>query len=245
MDAGELIGRLEYALLRADVTLDDLAAAARVAAYERFGAITVSSWMVAEAVRLLKTSGVVVDAVAGFPLGTSATEVKAAEAVKAVSAGARMVDVVLPLGRLKGGDDDGVLAELGAIRRAVDDVAGVDGGSDAAHGPGRRVQLRGIVETGLLVHDEVRRAVDALVSASWDMVKTSTGFGPRGATVEDVLLLRRLTGGRAGVKASGGIRSAADALAMFAAGASVVGTGSAPAIAEELREMERRGELQD
>lgn len=234
MDPEELIGRLDFAVLRPEATQTDLEHAVEGMRRYRFNALTVSGWLVEQAVARLDGSGLAVGSVAGFPLGTSTSAAKALEAAEAVRVGAAMVDVVLPIGRLKAADRGGVSAELAAIRREVDDAA-----------VGRRVELRGILETGYLAAAEVELAVDALLGAGFDAVKTSTGFGPRGADADEVRRLVELVRGRALVKASGGIRTAADVVRMVEAGADIVGTGSAPAIAEELRGARDRGELQD
>lgn len=232
MKARGIIARLDYAVLAPQATVNDLESACEETRKWRFNALTVSPWMVQAAIDGLQGSRLLVGTVAGFPSGTATTEAKCYEAAEAVGAGVAMVDMVLALGRLKSGDDRGVFRELEAVRTAVDDAAG-----------SRRVELRGILETGLLTDEEVARAAQAVVDAGWDMVKTSTGFGPRGAEAGEVRRLAELVRGRAGVKASGGIRSASDVLAMLAAGADVVGTGSAPAIAAELERIEADGEL--
>jgi len=107
------------------------------------------------------------------------------------------------------------------------------------------VQLRGIIETGLLTEKEKEQATLAVMEAGWDCVKTSTGFGPSGADAADVSMLAKLVGGRIKVKAAGGIRTADDVIAMVEAGADLVGTGNAPAIAADLMERQESGGLQD
>jgi len=140
--------------------------------------------------------------VAGFPFGAEPKEAKAAAAARAVEAGASEIDMVLNLGALRSGDLREVAAEVASIRRAV---------------PG--ATLKAIVETGLLSPAETELAARIATDEGADFLKTCTGYGPRGATVDDVLLLRRF--GR--VKASGGIRTGRDAAALVDAGAERLG----------------------
>jgi deoxyribose-phosphate aldolase len=164
--------------------------------------------------------GVGVCAVIGFPLGANLTEVKVLEARRAVAAGAREVDVMIHLGALKGGDHPVVLADLAAVVAACSPAG-----------------TKAILETTRLTADEKTAAARLALEAGAAFVKTSTGFGGGGATVEDVRRLRDLVGPDIGVKASGGIRTLDQALALRAAGASRLGTSAGVAI---LRELEKR-----
>jgi deoxyribose-phosphate aldolase len=149
--------------------------------------------------------------VAGFPLGADRAEVKARAAALAADDGASEVDMVVNVGVLKSGDHAAFAADVRAVRRAF---AGT---------------LKAILETGLLDAAQAEAAARIAVAEGADFLKTSTGFGPRGATVEDVLLLRRF--GR--VKAAGGIRTRAQAVALVAAGAERLGTSATAAILAE------------
>jgi deoxyribose-phosphate aldolase len=146
-------------------------------------------------------------------LGASTAAAKALEARRAAADGADEIDMVIALGALKSGDDRRVLEDIRAVRRAV----------------GRRT-LKVILETALLTRAEKVRACRLAKKAGADFVKTSTGFGPGGATPEDVALLRRTVGRSLGVKASGGIRDRAAALRMVEAGADRIGASSSVAI---------------
>ncbi len=183
-----------------------LCAGARAAG---FAAVCVSPLHVPIAAQELSGSGVAVATVIGFPSGAHRTEIKTAEARRAVADGAAELDMVLPLGLLRAGLDDQVERDIAAV------VAAAGGGI-----------VKVILETALLDEAEKIRAVRACRAAGASFVKTSTGFGPGGATEADVALLRREAGDVMGVKASGGIRTAAAALAMVAAGADRIGTSS-------------------
>jgi len=208
---------IDHTLLRADADLariETLAAEAR-----RFGFATVCvnpAW-VGVCAELLRGSSVGVCTVVGFPLGAMRTQVKAEEAAASRSQGATEIDVVLNVGALKSGHDRDVLEDLEAVREAA----------------GAAATLKVILETALLSDDEKRRACALALRAGADYVKTSTGFGPGGATEPDVRLLAACVAGRARVKASGGIRSREDAERMIAAGAHRLGTSAGVAIVAE------------
>ncbi len=210
--ASGLAGCIEHTLLRPDATLDDVARLCAEARDHGLFGVCVSPAYVAAAVRHA-SDRVCVVSVAGFPLGTSASETKATEAARAVADGAREVDMVMAIGRARAGEWDAVEADVRAVREAV---------------PG--AVLKAILETGFFDEAGIRRAARACVDAGADFVKTSTGFGPRGASVEDVLALRDAVGARARIKAAGGIRTAAQAQALVDAGATRIGTSSGPQI---------------
>lgn len=207
--------------LRPDLTEAELAAACDEAVALGVGQLCVQPTLVAPAGRRLAGRGrspVAVVAVAGFPHGTSFPEVKAREAALAVAEGAAEVDMVINRGWLRGGD----------LERAEADVRGV-----VSAAAGRPVKV--ILETAALSEAEIVAGCRVAEAAGAAFVKTSTGFGYGGATVEAVRLLARTVGGRLGVKASGGIRTLADAEAMLAAGATRLGTSAAQAILEACR----------
>ena len=165
--------------------------------------------------------------VVGFPLGAMAATSVANEAEDSIDDGAREIDMVLPLGLLKGGEDDAVRAFVAEVRSAAGGVSGA--GSD-----GDRVVLKVILETAILDEQEIKRACELAVSAGADFVKTSTGFhAAGGATARAVSLMREAVGEDVGVKASGGIRTKADVEAMIAAGASRLGMSAAATVAKE------------
>jgi deoxyribose-phosphate aldolase len=157
--------------------------------------------------------------VVGFPLGATLSSVKRFEASEALKLGAREIDMVLNLGALKSGNRAFVESEIQSVVGVTHDRGGL---------------LKVILETALLTEDEKKLACELSVNAGADFVKTSTGFLGGGATVSDVRLMRRIVGPSFGVKASGGIRTAADAKAMIEAGANRIGTSSGVKIMEEL-----------
>lgn len=214
--AHELAARIEHTNLRATASGADIARLCAEAREHAFHAVCVHGARVARAVQELAGSPVTVCTVVGFPLGASLGAVKAEEARLAVCAGASEIDMVLALGAFLEGDDDGVVADMLAVVEAT-----------RAEG-GRAVKV--ILETGHLDEESIRRACRLAGQAGADFVKTSTGFGPRGASVEDIRVMRDAVGDALGIKASGGIRSRADAVALVAAGADRLGTSAGIAI---------------
>ncbi|HVW25084.1 MAG TPA: deoxyribose-phosphate aldolase [Polyangiaceae bacterium] len=205
----DLARYIEQTLLRPEATPADVEAhCLRAADHGLFG-VCVASRFVPLARRAVASRGVRVVTVVAFPFGASPPDVKAAEARRAVADGADEVDMVMAIGDALADDFDAVEADVRAVR-------------DATAG---RV-LKVILETGYLSEARIDAAARASVRAGADFVKTSTGFGPRGASVADVERLSRAVDGRAGVKASGGIRTREAALEMIRAGATRIGTSS-------------------
>lgn len=213
MTADQLAQYLDYTLLRPDASEADVRRLCSEAAELGVYSVCVAPSRVVLACHLLEGTEVKVGTVAGFPLGFEDTDTKRLAVEAAVDNGAAEIDVVLNLGRLKDGHDAYVLREL----------------RDVVEGADERV-VKVILETGLLTRDEIVRACRLVVDAEAHFVKTSTGLGPRGAVVEDVRLMRETVGAGFGVKAAGGIRDVAAALAMIEAGASRIGTSAAAAI---------------
>ncbi|MGI6208216.1 MAG: deoxyribose-phosphate aldolase [Anaerolineae bacterium] len=207
---------LEHTLLKADATAADIERLCAEALSLGLFAVCVAPYWVPDAVRALQGSEVKVVSVAGFPLGSATTATKVAEATACLSLGAAEVDMVINLGALLSGRDLAVRDDIAAM--AV-----------ACHGRGAKLKV--ILETGCLTQDQKRRACALAAEAGADFVKTSTGFGPGGASVEDVALLRESVPTHVGVKAAGGIRDLQAALAMIAAGATRIGTSAGAAIA--------------
>jgi deoxyribose-phosphate aldolase len=205
---------IDHTLLRTDATPADIRKLCREARAFGFYAVCVNPVFVPLCRRLLRGSGVRVAAVVGFPLGATPAAVKAFEARRAVADGADEIDMVMAVGALKAKDDRQVGGDIRAVRRACG-----------------KATLKVILETACLTRDEKVRACRIVRRAGADFVKTSTGFGPGGATEADVRLLRRTVGSALGVKASGGIRTYADAMRMLAAGASRIGASASVAIA--------------
>jgi deoxyribose-phosphate aldolase len=215
-------GLLDHTMLKPEAQPDEIRRACESAARCGFAAMVVNPCYVAAAARHLRGTEVRVASVAGFPLGAARSELKYLEAERALDDGADEVDMVIQIGALKAGGDE-------LVENEIHDLVA------ACHV--HRAMLKVILECALLTDDEKRRGAQAALRAGADFVKTSTGFGPAGATAEDVALLRAVVGRRAGVKAAGGIRTLADAARMLAAGASRIGTSSGVAILDELKRL--------
>ncbi|NLL36803.1 MAG: deoxyribose-phosphate aldolase [Fretibacterium sp.] len=218
MNGKELAAFIDHTVLKADATPEMVKKLCDEAREWGFASVCVNSCYVPLAVMELAGCGVKVCTVVGFPLGAMAPESKAAEAACAVKSGASEVDMVLNVGWLKAGADEEVLSDIAGVR--------------AACPPG--VVLKVILETCLLTDGEKERACLLAKEAGADFVKTSTGFSTGGATTEDVALMRRTVGDDMGVKASGGVRTRQDALAMIGAGANRIGASAGVAICTEV-----------
>jgi deoxyribose-phosphate aldolase len=212
---------IDHTNLKPEASYDQIAQLCREAREFGFGAVCVNAAYVATAVSQLTGSPVKVASVVGFPLGATLTGVKQFEAAETLHLGGREIDMVMNIGALKSGDHKLVSSD-------VRDVA------ETVHA--QKALLKVILETGLLTDGEKKLACKLCVEAGADFVKTSTGFLGGGATVADVTLMRSIVGSKIGVKASGGIRSAADCQAMIAAGANRIGTSSGVKIVQELRQ---------
>jgi len=219
----DLAAFIDHTLLRPDAVRRDFERLCREAAQHSFATVCVNSAHVGLCTALLEDCQLPVAATVGFPLGAASGASKAAEAAQAARDGARELDMVCAIGWLKEGRRDAFEQD---IRRVL----------DAAGEPAVKV----ILETCLLSDDEKRRGAEWTREAGAAFVKTSTGFSSRGATEEDVRLLRQVVGPDFGVKASGGIRDAASADRMIAAGANRLGTSAGVAIVTGF-EIEQRG----
>jgi deoxyribose-phosphate aldolase len=208
----ELARLIDHTCLTPGATARDIDRLCDEARGHGVGAVCVAPSRVARAAARLHGSGVNVVSVAGFPHGDTLTRVKAAEAAAVLADGATEVDMVMAIGAFKEGDHAGVGAEIGALADIVHAVAG------------RRLKV--IIEAALLSADEVVRACSIAEESGADFVKTSTGFGPGGATPEVVRLMRRSVSPRVGIKAAGGIRDYATAMAMIDAGATRIGASA-------------------
>jgi deoxyribose-phosphate aldolase len=191
-----------------------------------FASVCVNPCWVELCVKELSGSGILVCTVVGFPLGANASEIKAAEARLAASKGAREIDMVINLGAAKYGD----------WRAVEEDIRGVVKACSASLGGAGDAIVRANIETCYLSDAEKAKACEAAARAGARCVKTSTGFGTGGASVEDVRLIRKVVGDRLQVKASGGIRSYHDAILMLDAGADRLGSSGSIAIVSELPE---------
>lgn len=218
--AADVARALDHAVLKPDYGARDLESHARMCVDRGVGCLCVRSVDVAEAARLVAGSPVVVAAVIGFPHGAVKPEVKALEARLAIADGARELDMVMNVGALKSGRLDLVRDDIAAVVAEAKPAAGI---------------VKVILETCSLTPDEIRTACRLAEEAGADFVKTSTGFGvkasgPTGATPEAVRIMLDAVGGRLQVKASGGIRTWADAIAYLDLGCTRLGVGDAAAI---------------
>jgi deoxyribose-phosphate aldolase len=226
MSEREILSRIDHAVISPTCTEAEVLAGCELALrYRTAGYAVPPVWLPLVAARL-RGSGVAAVTTCGFPLGVNTTAAKTVEASDAVVAGAEEVDVVLNYSALRSGREELAEADL----RAVVGACGY-----AAQRLGRApVVVKVILELCYLTAPEKRRAVEIAVAAGANYVKTSTGLGPGGATVEDVALLRELAPPEVGVKAAGGIRTVEDCRRMLAAGADRIGTSATERIAEEL-----------
>jgi deoxyribose-phosphate aldolase len=215
---GTLAHTIDHTLLKPDATQDQIAQLCFEARKYGFASVCVNPAQVKLCAELLKDSGVPVCTVVGFPLGATSTEVKVFEAQQAIREGAIELDMVINVGALKSRDYELVERDIASLARACH--------------AGNAI-LKVIIEAALLTDEEKVAACQLAKVAGADFVKTSTGFGPGGATAEDVALMRRVVGTSMGVKAAGGIRSHADAQKMIAAGASRIGASASVKILQE------------
>jgi deoxyribose-phosphate aldolase len=211
---------IDHTLLRPDATESEVRRLAAEAAGHGFASVCIPPVHVPLAAEALNGTVVAVGTVVGFPFGYVHPEIRRSESYQAVVDGAGELDTVLNLSWLKSGEEGRVLDDLAgwvaAMRRERDGLI-----------------LKVILETALLTGEEKVRGARLVVDSGADFVKTSTGFAKGGATIADVTLLAKAVAGRIGVKASGGIRDAATARAMIAAGATRLGTSSGVGIVQE------------
>lgn len=211
--ATHLHAYIDHTLLKPTASPADIAKVCDEAVAHRFASVCVNGCHVPLVAARLHGTGVRTCAVAGFPLGAMSSRAKAAEVATLVADGADEVDMVLNVGLLLAGDHAAVLDDLLSVRQAT---------------LGRTLKV--IFETSMLTHDAKVAACVLCRSARVDFVKTSTGFGGGGATVDDIALMRQWVGPEMGVKASGGVRSREDALRLIEAGATRLGTSSGVAL---------------
>lgn len=216
-DGKKIAPYIDHTILKPDSTVSAVEQVCDEALEYEFASVCVNPNMLPVVVKKLSGSKVKACVVVGFPLGTETSDVKAFETSKAVEAGADEVDMVISLSSIKDQNWDYVKSDIEAVVKAAE---------------GRLVKV--IIETFFLTDDEKVKACEAAVDAGAGFVKTSTGFLGGGATVEDIALMRKTVGPDIGVKASGGVRTRKDALAMIEAGASRIGASSSIAIVTSL-----------
>lgn len=212
-----LASYIDHTLLKPEASAAEVARVIAEAREHGFASVCLPPVYVPMAAEGLAGTAVHTGTVVGFPLGYVHPAVRLAESLRAIEDGAEELDTVLDISWLKSGEEQRVLDDLAAW------VSGVRAARDG-------LILKVILETALLTDEEKVRGTELVVASGADFVKTSTGFAKGGATLEDVALLARTAAGRIGVKASGGIRDAAAARAMIAAGATRLGTSSGVAI---------------
>ncbi|MFC7440632.1 deoxyribose-phosphate aldolase [Laceyella putida] len=213
MNAKEIAAMIDHTLLKPEATKEQIQELCREAKEHDFASVCVNPYWVKEAAAQLAGSQVAVCTVVGFPLGATTSEVKAFETKNAIQNGATEIDMVMNVGALKSGDVETVKRDIQAV-------------VEAANG----VLVKVILETGLLTDEEIVTACEQAKAAGAHFVKTSTGFGKGGATVEAIRLMRQTVGPDLGVKASGGVRDQETAMQMIQAGANRIGASASVAI---------------
>lgn len=204
---------IDHTLLKPDATKADIIRVCNEAKEYDFASVCVNEYYTGLVAKELAASDVKVCTVVGFPLGASTTGVKVAETESAIKAGAQEIDMVINIGALKDKEDAYVEEDIRRVKQATGDKV-----------------LKVIIETCLLTEEEKVRACELSVKAGADFVKTSTGFSTGGSTPADVALMKKTVNGKALVKASGGVRSYADAKAVIDAGADRIGASAGIAI---------------
>ena len=230
LTAADIAAMIDHSLLRPNLSHEDFVQGIELSKAYQVATACVIGNDVAEAAELLEGTGVGVCPVINFPHGNSPTEVKLREIEAVMAAGADEIDVVMPISRLYSGDYEYVEKEVQAI-------------VEKAHELGASVKF--IFENVYLDDEQIKNACEICENAGADYVKTSTGYGPGGATLEDVALMRASSAPEVKVKAAGGIRTLDDLLRYRAAGADRIGTSSTKAIMEEAVAREEAGTLRE
>jgi deoxyribose-phosphate aldolase len=219
-DTGGVASMIDHTLLKPDATRKDIEALCREAAEYSFASVCVNPTWIATCAGLLRGSRVRVCSVVGFPLGATTADAKQYETRRVIFDGAQEVDMVINVGALKSGDLRVVERDIEAVTSPCREAGALS---------------KVIIETALLTDEEKITACTLAKAAGADFVKTSTGFGPGGATAADVALMRRVVGSDMGVKASGGVRDLEGLKAMVAAGATRIGASAGVRIVQESR----------
>lgn len=212
----DIAGLIDHTLLRADAVEGEVISLCDEAMQYGFYSVCIHPSFIKIAKERLLGSNVKISTVIGFPLGMTLSSVKAFEAAESVREGADELDIVINLGLAKSGRWD-------AVEREILEIC------SAAHSAIHKI----IIEACYLNDEEKKTACTAAVNAGADFIKTSTGFGPGGAVLEDIKLINSAVNGKAGIKAAGGIKTLNDTLAFIEAGASRIGTSSGVSIMEE------------
>ncbi|WP_029513637.1 deoxyribose-phosphate aldolase [Mycoplasmopsis primatum] len=206
---------VDHTYLKADAKQADIDKIIAEAIQYNFKTICVNSSYVPYAKSKLKGTKVGITSVIGFPLGTMLTQCKAFEAAEAIKAGADEIDMVIHIGKMKDHDYNYVLEDIKAVKKAC----------------GKHI-LKVIIETALLTDDEIKKATEIVMKSGAEFIKTSTGFSTRGASLDDIKLMKSICGDQLLIKAAGGISNKNDMVAMYKAGATRFGTSRSIAIIE-------------
>ena len=223
MNNAELAKMIDHTILKANATQSDIEKLCEEAKEYNFASVCVNPYWVPLASDLLKNSTVKVCTVIGFPLGATSSESKASETEIAILQGADEVDMVINVGAMKNNQTDIVEKDILSV---------VNSARKTGKAQNKNITVKVILETCYLTKDEIKNACLCAKNAGTDFVKTSTGFGTGGATVEDVKLMKETVGSSMEVKASGGIRDYETAIKMIEAGATRLGTSSGIVIVE-------------
>jgi deoxyribose-phosphate aldolase len=210
----QIAAMIDHTLLKAESTDKEIIKLCDEAKQYRFATVCVNPYWVPLASQELAASGIGITTVIGFPLGSSSTLVKRTEAKDAIASGATEIDMVLNVGAMKSGNIEAVEIDIREVALAC---------------KGKAI-MKVIIETCYLTEDEKMLAAELCKTAGADFVKTSTGFGPSGATIKDIQLIRKAVGNEMGIKASGGVRDLPFALQLIDAGATRLGTSSGIAL---------------
>ncbi|MFO7929628.1 MAG: deoxyribose-phosphate aldolase [Candidatus Humimicrobiaceae bacterium] len=221
----QLAKTIDQTLLRPITTIKNIEKLCSDAKEHHFAAVTISPSFIVTAKNLLIDTDVKVCSMVGFPLGANTIESKVFEARDNVRKGADELDIVVNLGALKGGNYDYIEREIGLIVSVIrrEQMAEYN----------KHINIKFIIETGVLTKSEVKKVCGIIEESGADFIETSTGFGVRGVELDDIRLIREVVTRNIGVKASGGIRTFADAQALIDAGATRLGTSSGLSIMEE------------
>lgn len=219
MNLKELAGVIDHTILRPEAGYSEVERVCKEAIQYNFGCVFVNSQFVSFASEILKGTSIKLGSVAGFPLGASHTLVKLKEAEVALEGGAREIDMVVQVGLLKSRALNLFVEDIREVVNLVHEV--------------QNAHVKAILEVGLLSEEEIKLACRLAGEAGVDYVKSCTGFGPRGVTVEDVKLMKKYAPPKIKVKASGGIRTYEQVISLLKAGAERIGSSSSVSIMEE------------
>ena len=214
----DLAKRIDHTNLKPYASVDSITTTVLEAKKYGFRGVCIPLIYVGKAKDILKNSDVKVVTVIGFPLGYVPTKVKILEAKTAEELGADEIDLVMNISAFKSGDYNFVLEDIKSVVEAVS------------------IPVKVIIETSFLSEDEIRLASRIVEKSGGFCVKTNTGFGKRGVTIEDVKIIRETVGSKLKIKASGGIRTFNQAIELIKAGADILGTSSGTKIIDEFRE---------